>query len=467
MTDTQALVYEMYKDDTGAPVMLSRGEDEIFSAIAKKIHPRLHIMCHTRYGKSMCAGLAVLTRATTYPEKWAIVAGTKEKAKIIMAVVNAHIFDNEHTRLKFVPDKGDSLEEIRRYRNKAHLTFKIGDGQYSEVYIGGAADALGFGASNVVEDEAGLIDDNDHSLVMRMLGDNPNVNFLCKVGNPFNRNHFLKSYNDPAYHKIFWDCYKSLDEGIRISQQVIEENRPYSFFKVLYECKFPSASDVDEAGWMYLVSDDDIARAQTRKNEPVGVRRLGLDVARGGRNFNCWVLRSNSTAEILEKNLDNDLISVGNRTMEFIKEYHLEDSNVAVDDSGVGGGVTDYLKSRGHVVKPVNFGEAAGNKAEYANSKAECFAGNDGLSVWLRTTGMLKEHRDWVQLTEIRYKKDSAGRIKIEPKEDMRKRGVESPDVADALALTFAKSIINRYHGVDPARILAAGVKPYYQGLPG
>jgi hypothetical protein len=467
LTDTQSMVYALYKDDAGQPIMLSVGEDEIFAAIAKKIHPRLHIMCHTRYGKSMCAGLAVLTRATTYPEKWAIVAGTKEKAKIIMAVVNAHIFDNEYTRAKFVPDKGDSLEEIRRYRNKAHLTFKVKEDQYSEVYIGGAQDALGFGAANVVEDEAGLIDDNDHSLVLRMLGDNPKVNFLCKIGNPFARNHFLKSFNDPAYHKIQWDCYKSLEEGVRISPQVIEENRPYSFFRILYECVFPSASEVDESGWMYLVTDEDIQKSQTRKNEATGVRLLGLDVARGGRNYNCWVLRSNSTAEILEKNLDNDLISVGNKTIEYIKQYHLEDKNVAVDDSGVGGGVTDYLKSLNHPIKAVNFGEAAENKTEYANCKAEMFAGQDGLSVWLRTTGMLKEHRDWLQLTEIRYKKDNAGRIKIEPKEDMRKRGVESPDVADALALTFAKSIINRYHGVNPAAILAGGIKPFYKGMPG
>src|SRR3990167_1680000 len=98
LTDTQELVYKFYKDDTGNPILLSVGEDEIFSAIAKKTSSRLHIMCHTRYGKSMSAGLAVLTRAATFPEKWAVVAGTKEKAQIVMSVVNAHIFDNDFVK---------------------------------------------------------------------------------------------------------------------------------------------------------------------------------------------------------------------------------------------------------------------------------------------------------------------------------------------------------------------------------
>src|SRR3990167_3854798 len=413
LTDTQELVYKFYKDDTGQPILLSGGEDEIFSAIAKKTSPRLHIMCHTRYGKSMSAGLAVLTRAASFPEKWAIVAGTKEKAHIIMAVINAHIFDNDYIKSRYMPDKGESLEELRRYRNKRHVTFKIKDNQYSEVFIGSGKEAMGFGAPNVVEDEAALIDDNDHSFVMRMLGDNPIENFLCKIGNPFNRNHFLASFKDPAYQKVIWDCYRSLNEGLRISQQVIDENKNYSFFKVLYECRFPEASEVDESGWMYLFTDEDVSIAENRQNQPTGIRRLGLDVARGGRNYNCWVLRTDSTAQ---KELDKD------------------------------------------TKKKVS---------DFSNVRAEVYAGPDGLLTWIKSTGLLIADRDWIQLTELRYRKDSGGKIRIEPKEDVRKRGVESPDVADALALTFAKNKIKIYHGIDPAVILQSGVKPFYKGLPG
>lgn len=351
-------MYNFYKDDTGQPILLSGGEDEIFSSIAKKIYPRLHIMCHTRYGKSMTTGLAVLTRAATYPEKWAIVAGTKEKAQIVMSVVNAHIFDNDYIKSRYMPDKGESLEELRRYRNKNRVTFKIATDQYSEVFIGSAQDAMGLGATNVVEDEAALVDDKDHSFVMRMLGDNPFKNFLCKIGNPFSRNHFLKSFTDPAYHKVVWDCYKSLNEGVRISQAVIDENRNYSFFRVLYECAFPGAEEVDESGWLHLMTDADIETAQGRKNQPGGIRRIGVDVARGDRNFNCWVLRTDTTAEVLAKNMDGDLTSVGDTTINFMKDHAVSSQEVYVDDSGVGGGVTDYLKSKNVIINPVNFGES-------------------------------------------------------------------------------------------------------------
>jgi hypothetical protein len=42
------------------------------------------------------------------------------------------------------------------------------------------------------------------------------------------------------------------------------------------------------------------------------------------------------------------------------------------------------------------------------------------------------------QLGEIRYRYDSRGRLKLESKDDLKKRGQPSPDRADALALAFA-----------------------------
>ena len=475
MSDTQDLVATLYKDDQHNPVMISNGQDEIFRAVAMKLYPRLHVMCHTRFGKSMDVGLAVLTRAATFPERWAIIAGKKDKAQIIMNVVNGHLFDNEYVKAKFIPDSGDNLEEIRRYRNKNHITFKLAPGQFSEIFIGSASDALGFGAPNVIEDESALIDDNDHSLVMRMLGDDPKQNFLCKIGNPFNRNHFLASYHDPSYHKIVWDCYRSLKEGVRMTRDFLEEQRKYSFFKVLYECMFPSASEIDESGWMYLIGDNDIIAAQKRNNNPYGVRRLGIDVQRGGRNYNVWCLRDSTQAKVLQKSLDNDIILVGDTTLNFLREQGVQPYNTFVDDSGVGGGVTDYLKSRGCHINPVNFGGEASKvvqivngkqeeKAEYLNVRAEVYAGREGLQTWLKTSGQLIPHEDWIQLTKIRYRKNAQGKVQIEPKEKMRERGIESPDVADALALTFAKVKINMYHGVSTSSVqtvLAPGVPPF------
>ena len=454
--DARGIVEQMYRDDQGNPIILSDGQAYIFSSIFKRLTPRLHIMCHTRYGKSMTVALAVLTRAARYPEKWAILAGEKEKAKIIMDHVISHIFDNSFTKERFLPDKGESWEDIRRYKNKNHLTFKVGempDGKalLSEIFIGSAKDALGFGAPNVVEDEAALIPNADHSFVVRMLGDNPHENFLVKIGNPFTREHFLDSYRDPAFKKIVVDCYRSIGEK-RITEETINENKKYAFFDVLFECKFPSATAIDEQGWQHLLTEGDIITAEQRIVEPFGLPRLGVDVAKGGRNFNCWVLRQDNCARVLLKNHEEDSVRIADQTVAFMQEHGITPKATFIDDTGVGHGVVSILRNRSLKVEAVNFGEAADESGEresvakgYKNLRAICYAGERGVQQWIKGGARLEPNEEWMELTKIPYKKDLGGRTQIMPKDEMRKRGIESPDVADALALTFAKPKIMVY----------------------
>jgi hypothetical protein len=477
MTKTQQLVHDMYRDESGTPIDLTNSQDSFFAAVAGHQYNRIHSMCFTRWGKSMNVSLACLTRSAIYPEKTAIIAGTKSKSQIIIDYVIKHIFDNEFTSSRFVTEKGETKDEIRRYRNKNRLTFDTGKqvgGKtlLSEIFIGAAKDALGFGADNVIADESALIDDHDWYLVQRMLGDNPSKNFLCKIGNPYRRNHFLKSYHDPAFHKIVIDCYEGLKEG-RITQAIIDENRPGIDFKILYECMFPSAAEVSESGWMYLLMDHDLQVAQTRNNTPSGFRRLGVDIARAGRDYNVWVLRTDTTAEILQKSHVADLTQVGDITLNYMKDLHVSEGHTFVDDTGVGGGVTDYLKSLNVKVNAINFGGQAGNPL-YANVRSEIYAAQTGVAFWIKTHGALKPHKDWIEITNIQYMKDRRGRIIIRPKDDMRKDGIESPDVSDALALTFAKDKTIRYTGIDPEAVLASGsptafggVQPFYPGMPG
>lgn len=462
----------MYKNEDGSPILLSPTQVQIFATIAMRLGKRVHCETHTRFGKSRTTALALLTRVATFPEKWAIVAGTQSKAKIIMNYVNAHIFDNEFTASRFRMDKGDSAESIRRHRNKSHITFDVGNGLIGELFICTAKEALGFGAPNIIEDESALIPDHEHALVMRMLGDNPEDNFLFKIGNPFFRNHFLKSRLDPEYTKILVDCYKGLEEG-RMTQATIDEASKYSYFNVLYKCEFPSAEDIDDKGWSYLLTEQDIEASLARQQEDYGIKRLGVDVARGGRNFNVWVLRGDNYAKVLLKDHDNDLMSVAGKTINFIREHGIDPRNVSVDDVGVGGGVVDRLREQGFAVNAVKEGAVAtemetyidhnGEEKErraYSNMKAQLYAGKNSVSNWIKRTGKLYPHDGWEELTRVRFKKDSTGATKLESKEDMRKRGEESPDVADALMLTFFNDVVpeeKKFNAPDPTQILSQG----------
>lgn len=202
-----------------------------------------------------------------------------------------HIFDNDFTKSRFVMEKGESEEAIRRHRRKDRINFKLPDGTLSEILVATAENALGFGAPNVVEDESALISSQDHSMVMRMLGAQTD-NFLCKIGNPFDSDHFRASYEDDNYMKIIIDYKDAIREG-RLTEDFVEEMRKQPNFGVLYEVKFPPRDQIDQDGWIPLMTKEDIDRAMIEPNtmEGFGIRKAGADIAGGGRNFSIIVNR--------------------------------------------------------------------------------------------------------------------------------------------------------------------------------
>jgi hypothetical protein len=111
---------------------------------------------------------------------------------------------------------------------------------------------------------------------------------------------------------------------------------------------------------------------------------------------------------------------------------------IMVDVIGIGSGVYDRLKEQDFPVIAVNVAERASDSEEYARLRDELWGNaKDALQEGLS----LPDDEELAgQLSAPKYKFDSAGRIVIESKEDMKKRGIDSPDRADALGLTFYRS---------------------------
>src|SRR3990167_1721028 len=301
-TSTFDLVKSLYKNDMGLPFEMTEGQNEIFDCIFKKGADvgknRIHIKTFTQYGKSDVVSMAVLTRVATFGEKWCLIAPSQPKARIIMGYLIAHIFQNEYTISRFKVDPGENAEVIRRERSKNRLTFDLGDAQVGEVFILSAESRLksgedignslmGFGASNVILDEAAGITDEPDAKAMRMVGGFASfgADFVVKIGNPFQRNHFLKAQEDPAYHKINIDFDRGVREG-RLTEKFIEEMRQKPYFRVLYENKFPEDNDLDARGWSQLLNEDDVEKAIAEGPiAHVGEKRLGNDVARRGADW--------------------------------------------------------------------------------------------------------------------------------------------------------------------------------------
>lgn len=101
---------------------------------------------------------------------------------------------------------------------------------------------------------------------------------------------------------------------------------------------------------------------------------------------------------------------------------------------------------QGHLVVGVNFGGRADRYTQgdgmplTANKAAEMWA---SMRAWLRTGSIPDDPELLAELTGREYGFDLHNAIRLEKKEDMKKRGLSSPDNADGLALTFAYPVAN------------------------
>ena len=109
-----------------------------------------------------------------------------------------------------------------------------------------------------------------------------------------------------------------------------------------------------------------------------------------------------------------------------------------VDGVGVGGGVVDILTEMGADVHDLQAGSAASDTERFINARAEWYW---GLRERFEQGDIDIDPLDdelAAQLGAIRFEYTSRGQIKIESKDDMAKRGMPSPDRADALMLAYA-----------------------------
>lgn len=439
---TRAILDFKFIDDSDNIISWTPGQIDILDCIVNRKSPdgkkRVQIIAATRYGKSYPTAAAVLFRASTMSEKWAIVAGTKEKARIIMEYCLMFALNHSAVRTQLMSDT--PLDRLRMRRSQDRLVFR----SKGEIRVYSAEShriaevsksLMGFGAPNVVEDESALVRDQLQATVMRMLGDQPD-NFLVKIGNPFRRNHFLRTWNSDRYYKVFIDYHQGLKEG-RYAQDYIEEMKEEAMFNILYECKFPEADAIDEAGWLPLLTDIEIERATVKNSQMFGDKRLGNDVAGGGRNFSVSVLRGYNVAKVLyRKNTPDTMIFVGN-IVNFASTLKIKNPDIFVDKVGVGKGGYDRLTELKGGVVGFNGGESPMDKVRFLNLRAEAYW---RAREWVLRGGKLEESEYWDELTKIKYKVvDSSGRLKIMSKEQMLKEGIDSPDVADAFSMTFAR----------------------------
>jgi len=174
----------------------------------------------------------------------------------------------------------------------------------------------------------------------------------------------------------------------------------------------------------------------------------GLDVARFGTDATALCKRQGPVVTELRSWRGLDLMQTVGRV---VAEYEaLPDSRrpseILVDSIGVGSGVVDRLQELELPVRGVNVAEAPSMGETYLNLRSELWFKCKG---WLEDRSCKLPSNDQLiaELTSIRYSFTSSGKMKAESKDEMRKRGLQSPDLADALCLTMASDAVTALSG--------------------
>ena len=216
------------------------------------------------------------------------------------------------------------------------------------------------------------------------------------------------------------------------------------------------------AGSNQFIGEDIVYEARQRKaegheNMPTVI---GVDVARFGEDQSVILVRQGLAILAITRFRELGTMELAARVSEACDEY--EPAAVFVDGVGVGAGVVDRLRQLGVDVTEVNGGATAADGQTYYNHRCEMWA---GARAWLKDGGCLPDDQELADdLTAPEYGFDGRNRLQLERKDDMKSRGLPSPDAGDALALTFATPVSSFFSPADIARALSDDVEPLVLG---
>lgn len=210
----------------------------------------------------------------------------------------------------------------------------------------------------------------------------------------------------------------------------------------LQEYPFCAADAFQSSGQDTLCAAMSVTKARKRKDEEVsdyGAHLIGVDPARYGKDRASWIHRKGARAwglQSLKKCSTTQLAGRIAAECDRYAEMGQPVDAILCDETGVGGGTVDALRDMGYKVIGVNAGGKALDDERYYNMRASFW---HQMAEWLDGSVSIPDsdslHAD---LIAPEYTHNVKGQIVVETKEQMAKRGIRSPDEAEALGQTFA-----------------------------
>ena len=263
------------------------------------------------------------------------------------------------------------------------------------------------------------------------------VKFLCAcnpVGEAWVKNMFVKRMFPPEeneqYEFVYVPALPTDNPYLDATYYASLESLPEAERKAYLNGDWDSFTDsMDTKGYIRLVNDRELQAATTTAAEHAGYLIMGIDPAAGGDNSAIVVKSGNLQEIVFNQKLENTMDLVG-RAQEIYHTCRID--MIVIDKTGVGQGVFDRLRDMGLNVRGVSFGEKSDDEM-FSNMKAELHWRE---RKWLLGGGKLLKNHGWNEFDYVKYKHKD-GKIAIQPKEELFKDGIMSPNCVDAAVLTM------------------------------
>jgi phage terminase large subunit len=202
--------------------------------------------------------------------------------------------------------------------------------------------------------------------------------------------------------------------------------------------------------------------ARTREAEPGGEWEAGIDVAGPGEAETVLAVREGPALRLLKSWTNPD---PRGEVLAELAPFNDQLARIKVDSIGQGYYFARHIEDNGYAgrVEDVNVGERASDAEKYVNRKAELYWGLR-LRAEAGDLAGLADETAIGQLAGIRYRHDARGHVVIESKDEARKRGVPSPDRAEAIMLCYAPSGAPATYAVGGSRLPAVAAAQRHGG---
>jgi hypothetical protein len=432
---------------------------EFLQAVARG-ERRISIRSGHGTGKSTAASWAMLWfLITRYPCKIVVTAPTSAQlfdalfaeCKRWMTELPPVIADLLEAKADRIMLKASPTEAFISCRTSRAETPEALQGVHSENVLLVADEASGIPES-VFESAAGSMSGEHASTIL--------------LGNPTRSSGFFFD----THHRMadtWWTRKVSCIDSPRVSEEYVGEMKirygeDSNAYRVRVLGEFPLADD-DTAIPLELVEAAQHRAIEIDKDVNVV---WGLDVARFGSAASALAKRQGKVIKAVQiwRGLDLMQLTGAVKAEYDALEERDRPAEILIDSIGVGGGVVDRLVELGLPAIGINTAESPSMKGTYFNLRAELWFKVKAF-LEARDSKLPKDDKLLAELVSPRYKFTSSGKMQIESKDQMRKRGLPSPDRADAVCLCFAGQAATALHGANTRTSWKTPIKRNISGI--